>query len=368
MYISYQNGPNPNGRPSALPQGAKEFIIEVVRTQFEQKTPVTYDFLYEALQKKFNVRVKSDTLRHFCRSIKEIKAIDGFPMEKERVQVRREDIEQYYRELAEYLANIPGEFIFNVDEAGCSEWTDTHVMRVLVPSGYDQKNIKIPRDRMAKRASLVGCICADGSVLKPMVILPRKTIEAEMQLYGYNKRNAAFAYQENSFMTMKIFEQWGEKIFFPHVDAKRKEMNYGGQALLIMDGLAAHHSPSFCEECAKHGVKILYMVPHSSDQTQPLDLVVFGRFKNFYSRCTNENMISNQSNQIIKMLCAWRQATAPNMIISSFMAAGMKPSIEGDWMRYSIDLELASKLRNWETINQPYINEPEMRRRTRITN
>ena len=248
MYISYQNGPNPNGRPSALPQGAKEFITEVVRTQFEQKNPVTYDFLYEALQKKFNVRVKRDTLRHFCRSIKEIKAIDGFPMEKERVQVRREDIEQYYRELAEYLANIPGDFIFNVDEAGCSEWTDTHVMRVLVPSGYDQKNIKIPRDRMAKRASLVGCICADGSVLKPMVILPRKTIEAEMQLYGYNKRNAAFAYQENSFMTMKIFEQWGEKIFFPHVDAKRKEMNYGGQALLIMDGLAAHHSPSFCEE------------------------------------------------------------------------------------------------------------------------
>ena len=41
----------------------------------------------------------SDTLRHFCRNIKEIKSVDGVPMEKNRIEVNIDDLKQKYNEL-----------------------------------------------------------------------------------------------------------------------------------------------------------------------------------------------------------------------------------------------------------------------------
>ena len=152
----------PNGRPSILPDDASDFITQIVREQFEKRNPINYDFLQDALWKKYNIFIIPDTLRHYCKNISAIKAVDGIPMEKQRIEVRQEDLQRKYQELEEYLKTIPGEFIFNVDETGCSDWTDAQIMKVLVPSEYDKAYIKYPRDRNAKRASLVGCIAADG--------------------------------------------------------------------------------------------------------------------------------------------------------------------------------------------------------------
>ena len=135
----------------------------------------------------------SDTLRHFCRNIKEIKSVDGVPMEKNRIEVNIDDLKQKYNELDNHLKNIPGEFVFNVDESGCSEWIDAQAIKVLVPSDFANSSIKIPKDRNSKRVSLVGCIAADGEALKPMLIIPRKTIESELALYGYNSNVVSYA-------------------------------------------------------------------------------------------------------------------------------------------------------------------------------
>jgi hypothetical protein len=45
-----------------------------------------------------------------------------------------------------------------------------------------------------------------NSIQNPLIILPRKTIEQEVQLQGYNDEKALFRYQEHAFMTMKLFE------------------------------------------------------------------------------------------------------------------------------------------------------------------
>ena len=188
-------------------------------------------------------------------------------MEKNRIDVSIDDIKKKYSELENYIKNIPGEFIFNVDESGCSEWIDTQAIKVLVPSDFSNSSIKIPKDRNSKRASLVGCISADGEALKPMLIIPRKTIESELALYGYNSNVVSYAYQEYSFMISKIFEQWANEIFFPYVNEKRKKFNYNGESLIILDGLGAHDSIGFIEGCERYNNEILTLVPHSSDQT-----------------------------------------------------------------------------------------------------
>ena len=363
-----KKSPKPCGRPSLLPPDARNFIVEAVKEGFNKRNPISVDYLQEALSCKYNITIHSDTLRHYCRRIKEIKLIDAIPMESERIQVSEEDIAQKYKELEEHLKVIPGEFIFNVDETGCSDWVDSHEMKVFVPSDYESSSIKYPRNRASKRASLVGCIAADGSTLKPMIIIPRKTIEEELELYGYTRRNVCFAYQEHSFMTSKLFLKWANEIFFPYVDAKRAEMGYDGNALLILDGLPAHNDPIFRQQCEEKRIKILFLVPHSSDQTQPLDLVTFSLFKRYYARSTFNQMISAQSNQMIKMLGAWYQATPPHLNIKAFMAAGLRPSIQYGYRYYSVDLSLASKIRDWRSIDDTILDEEEARKRVNIAN
>jgi hypothetical protein len=56
--------------------------------------------------------------------------------------------------------------------------------RVLVPENYDGDWMYVVVDRHSKCSTLVGCISADGSSMRPMTIVDRVTMEADLNLYG----------------------------------------------------------------------------------------------------------------------------------------------------------------------------------------
>ena len=345
QYLRLKKDTLPNGRPPILCCEAIEFIKNIIRDNFLNNSPVTYDFLLDAIQYRFSISLKPDTLRHICRGIDEVKTVRGIPMEQQRVSASNDDIMKYYDLLNAMIQQIPGSFIFNVDESGCCDWTDAHEVKVLVPQWYEDSNIKIPVDRNSMRATIVGCIAADGTCMKPLVLLPRKTIDSDLILYGYNDNQALFVYQKNAFMTTKLFEKWAIDVFFPDIEKRRKKYDYEGPAVLILDGLGSHYSDTFLEACNIYNVYVLFLVPHTSDQCQPLDLVTFSLLKRAYSKMTFDKFASKQSNQVIKMLGAWYQATAPHLIISAFVASGMNPYLNNNQIYWNVDLRKASQLR-----------------------
>jgi hypothetical protein len=48
-------------------------------------------------------------------------------------------------------------------------------------------SVPIPENRPGKRITVVAAICADGTFTKPMVIIPRHKIDADLQLFGVLK-------------------------------------------------------------------------------------------------------------------------------------------------------------------------------------
>jgi hypothetical protein len=44
----------------------------------------------------------------------------------------------------------------------------------------------VPVDRHSKQSTFVGCISADGSAMKAMIIVDRAIMEADLNLYGYD--------------------------------------------------------------------------------------------------------------------------------------------------------------------------------------
>jgi hypothetical protein len=87
---------------------------------------------------------------------------------------------------------------------------------------------------------MVAVIAADGTALKPIIIVPCKTTEVEPILCGYNAQKVAFEYQENGFITIKLFEKWVEEVLLSDFSAVRMRTGYNSPAIVILDGCTCH--------------------------------------------------------------------------------------------------------------------------------
>jgi hypothetical protein len=148
-------------------------------------------------------------------------------------------------------------------------------------------------------------------------------------------------------MTRSLFESWATEVFFPAVAERRLQCGYQGTALLIMDGLGAHRTQRFADECQARGIEILFLVPRSSDQTQPLDLLTFSLMKQRFAGSKFNCVSSSQSNRAVRILGAWFEASAPHHNIEAFMNLGLVPSEQEGRFVLVVDCEHARRAREW---------------------
>jgi hypothetical protein len=92
---------------------------------------------------------------------------------------------------------------------------------------------------------------------------------------------------------------------------------------VIIDGCTWHHCDWVLDEAVAKGVVLHWLPPHSSDETQPLDLGVFGLTRQALRRVRTNPEKTAQSNQWIRMLCAWHVAATPRNVIGRFRPAGL---------------------------------------------
>jgi hypothetical protein len=184
-------------------------------------------------------------------------------------------------------------------------------MIVLVPTDFEKDRIPVPVDRHRKRSTSVGCIAGDGSTMKVGIIVDPVMMEDNLQLYGYDAEKVRMVSQSKPFMTVSLFMIWADQVFFPTIEDSRVRTGYQGPALLILDGCSSHHQVEFLDECEHHNIYVLFLIPHSSDQCQPLDLVTFGLLKRYFTQFTFDLLPNSQSNKAINMMGAWYQAIVP---------------------------------------------------------
>jgi hypothetical protein len=72
-----------------------------------------------------------------------------------------------------------------------------------------------------------------------------------------------------------LFEGWCFTVFLPDVIAQRERLGYAGLVFHILDGFSGHSTKAIEEALLHYGVVVIVLSPHSSDQTQPLDLGIF---------------------------------------------------------------------------------------------
>jgi hypothetical protein len=183
--------------------------------------------------------------------------------------------------------------------------------------------IAMPVDRSIKHASLIGSITADGTRLKAVIIVPRKTLEIEVQLWGDGEKHASLVYQEHGFLSTTIFECSIMTGLIPYIAEERGRTGYSGPALLILDRCACHGTERVRQAPVECHIRPVLIPTHPSDQVQPLDLGIFSTFKRLYMKRLALAVTIHQSGQIIRMCEAWRQPALPRNIARLFGVPGL---------------------------------------------
>ena len=328
------------GRPPKLTDIEADLLVVHVRESYLNKKPACYKSLVDFVFNTFMKTINADCLWHVIHRNQSLKTVVGHPMESIRAEVPLEVIEEHYERLHCIFENerIPPQFVLNVDESGFQDYVDATDMILVIPSECTENEIVYPVNRNNKRATLIGCIAADGSALKPFVITCNKTIEKELLLWGYRDETVTIISQENGFINAASFAYWADHVLFPEIRRRREKYSYTGTVLLTLDGCSSHFSDYFLDECSYHGVYAFQEPAGTSDQVQALDLGIFGVQKSLKNKSAKFENLSESSQYIINIVDSWIKATTPSNVVSAFKQAGFYTISDenGEYMDASI--------------------------------
>lgn len=326
------------GRPGLLTEEEIELITAKIKEQHAVKHYPTYDEIRVIIEEETEKKLSLSQVRNFIYNHTEFTSATGVAMDANRISAREEDIDDYFDLLKSELEGVDARFLFNLDEVGQEEFGDAQEVTVVVPGNTKESKIPIAFHR-DKRCTGLSCIAPDGDIPPPLLILTRKTIDSKV--FHYIPRSAFdVAFQENGFMTKNIFRKWMSDVFIPFVRRKKLKYEYDGKTVLLMDGLRAHAAVAEELEEALTGenIKVIFLVPHTSDQTQPLDLGIFATQKSIsQNEARSPDKSRSQTTKIYKILYGMFKTTTPIACCSAFRQAGLvyvegldgnRPSIE----------------------------------------
>lgn len=320
-----------NGRPPTLSKSEINIISEYIKKRHTNQSCAyfpSFSELSDYIFINFGKVISQDTLRHlfYTNLTNELKTYTGEALDQERYEANLKDIEENLMILKEKIDGLPSCFVFNCDEVGHSEFADSPQKILIVPKSYRAKVAPYPATKSGKHTTCIACISPVGIACKPLFTVPRVTIDPE--LYTRLPLDTLDIVRTDSgYVNTVVFHYWLTDIFIPYLKQLRREKEYDGKAVLIMDGFLGHVNAIETLDLEAENLEIHYLVPHTSDMLQPLDVGIFASMKRFLSNCKTPSDFSPQSKQIFKMHKSLYQAACPSNCKSAFKATGVVTKI-----------------------------------------
>lgn len=228
---------------------------------------------------------------------------------------------------------------------------------VIVPKSCQSKTVPYPVQENGNHASAIVCISPVGISCKPLFTVPRAALDP--QIYDDLPLDSfEVVHTDSGYVNTAVFSYWLTNIFIPTLREKREQYNYHGKSVLILDGFVGHTNALDQIDLDDENLIIHYLVPHTSDMLQQLDVGVFGSMKRFMSNCKNIGDVSYQTKQLFKIHQSLYQACSPANCKTAFAATGIvtKPEKIGDITKEiaHFDFRKSIKVRYYEI---PYMSQ-----------
>jgi hypothetical protein len=311
------------GRPPIMNAEQVIDVIAMITKFYRMGRPLCSKEIRQAIRDRWNISIDADTLYHVLHRHEGVRTVPGIPMDEKRLSVTDEDIRIYFGSLVAQVSGVPSHFLFNMDEMGHQDWADRSEVTCYVPADVIDDRIYYPVSRIGKRITLIACVAADGSYVRPCLVIPRRTFDDELVTTGLTNEKVEIYSQKNSFIDIDIFTDWCRDTLLPDLKRRRKRWNYHGPAFIILDNCSAHSGSEFLEICAEHNLIPIFIPPHSSHQVQPLDLCIFGVTKKLIGRLNRLEKMNVQTAHVAQIVNSFLAAATPSNIVETFRGAGI---------------------------------------------
>ena len=333
-------------RKTKLTSDQIEFIIKWIESRYREKNPVSIRDMRIEIFEKFNIAVSKNWFRYlFIKYPNSVMIGIAHPQDEKRLNVSKTTAKKHISNLLNYVNNIPTELILNLDEASSSDWQDKRSKKVIVPYGLSNERIEYAVERCSKKITICATISMAGDVLPPLIISHRKTIDEEILNSGWRSgQDYIYYYNEKSFMTKAIFQDYIIHTIIQYIDRTRESMKLKDYpAVLLSDNCPSHRCEEIYKELANHNIRLITFPPHTTNLFQPLDLVTFSSFKLEKAMVNSKYKKRSQSDMFYRNLVAMEKATTSSNNRSAFYRAGLEVQ--------------ASVIPNVANIREKYLNE-----------
>ena len=182
-------------------------------------------------------------------------------------------LEAFYEEVKRVVEifELTPEDIWNCDETGVTAQGKS-AGKVLSEKGSKVAGSKRSNNR--ENLSMLVTINAAGRSLPPLYIFKGKRLDKQW-IHGAPE-GSRFTYSDSSFINSDIFLEW-LKHFIVLTPRNRKQ-------ILFFDGHRSHVTEEAINFARENNVELFQLPSHTSHVTQPLDVSVFGVFKQFWEQ------------------------------------------------------------------------------------
>ncbi|KAH0799812.1 DDE-domain-containing protein [Histomonas meleagridis] len=197
-------------------------------------------------------------------------------MEADRVHCDESQIDEWFKQFHEtFEFPIPASFVVNVDEVGFGGRELDRDVSCVVPMEYVGNEIPIEQDVNVDHHTMIAAIVADGSVIKPLIVIQRETVDLELLQLGYTTDKITYSKSDTGYINARIFKKWLDDCYLKDLQIRRQITGYDGPAILILDGCSCHGTDGIDDYLSENNVYLRYIPLHSSDQLQFFDIGLF---------------------------------------------------------------------------------------------
>lgn len=325
--------PGKKGRHRALTQLERQQLVAHIRELAERGNCPTYEDLIEftTTQRKRRLGIRGrkplskETIRTILKEegLLRSRAVTSY---QEKAMADRATIQQMFININVMMGwfKYPNSLIFNMDESWVT--TKDKVSKEYVVHPSDLPPIA-HQPTIGQHITLIGCISKSGDALPDVYVVPSK-LSGTKKKEDYCLEELKFYSNDSGFINGDILARWVNEILGPYVVSKRRNRNQ--RALLIVDAHTTRHNPMVINALHRYGIDMIILPAHVTSKYQPLDVVVYGIFKEELLKDVKKNTKGGLYSFLFSARNAWRIATTPRRIKSAWERSKL---FTKDWQR-----------------------------------
>lgn len=225
--------------------------------------------------------------------------------------------------------NFPPSLIANFDESMIKFKETKH--KVIAPREVTKAYFRMAPH--VEHITLGAAIFADGSHLKPLLIIQKNNLPADMVALVVQEKWCV-AGGDTAWITKAVFSQWALGPFVQDITRRRQELGkHDAPALLIVDGHGSRADPDTMQKLRdNHNIHVVTLVSHSTHCLQPLDVNVLGCFKGQLQKSGRDRRAAfakaapeRRAHLMEMVLKAWYHACEPSIVRRGWEKSGLWP-------------------------------------------